>query len=128
MTQTLRDIDCAVNHAQEELAEVVQFVYNHIPASVSDEEPVLKLLSQFAAIKFTFLLHGSFAELVGQGGDFTLSLARKLSRRLAAHGTEVEGDALERRIEALETQVREKDETIRTLNGDIMMPGAGAED
>jgi hypothetical protein len=121
MTQTLRNIDCAVNHAQEELAEVVQFVYNHIPAGVSDEEPMLKLLSQFAAINYTFLLHGSFAELVGQGGDFTLSLARKLSRRLAAHGAtaELEGDALERRIEALESQVREKDETIRTLNGDI---------
>jgi hypothetical protein len=47
-------------------------------------------------------------------GPFALSLTD-------FHGAaaEVEGDALERRIEALESQVREKDETIRTLKGDF---------
>ena len=44
---------------------------------------MLKLLSQFAAINYTFLLHGSFAELVGQGGDFRITEDTLLFKKAA---------------------------------------------
>ena len=48
-------------------------------------------------MNYTSLMAGKFEELFTKGGDFTLSLARKLSRRIAAHGVaaELEGDDVE---------------------------------
>ena len=90
MTQTLRKVDCTVEYAQEELSDVIELVYDHIPVIGSDEEPMGKLLSQYAVINYTSLLAGKFEEVLGRGGEFALALARKLSRRLSAHGAAAE--------------------------------------
>ena len=118
MIQTLRKIDCSVEDAQEELSDVIEFVYDHIPVGGCDEEPMRKLLAQFAAINYTLLLAGKFEELLSRGGEFALALARKLSRRLSAHGVaaEMKSDDLDQRIQNLEYQIRERDESIRSLN------------
>ena len=39
MMQALRKMDCSVEHAQEELSDVIEFVYGHVPISESVEEP-----------------------------------------------------------------------------------------
>ncbi|EXJ81523.1 hypothetical protein A1O1_07587 [Capronia coronata CBS 617.96] len=118
MIVTLRKIDCSVKYAREELGEIIEFAYDNIDATGDGEEPMRKLLSQFAAANYTSLLHGSFETLFGRGGEFTLDLARKLSRRLLAHGVSgrLVEDELEQRIQTLEVRVQERDETIKSLN------------
>jgi hypothetical protein len=86
MTQTLRKINCSAEHAKEELSEVIAFIYDNVPEDESEEDPMRKLLSHYAAMNYTSLLGGNFQELFTQGGDFTLDLGEKLSRRLSAHG------------------------------------------
>jgi hypothetical protein len=117
MTQILRSIDCSAEHAGEELSAIIEYVYNNIESSGDDEEPMQKILSQFAAIYYPALLHGKFEELFSRGGEFTRDVARKLSRRLSAHGVaaEIEDDEVGCRIEGLETQIQERDDSIRSL-------------
>ena len=121
MTQTLRSIDCSVDDAEEELSAIIEYVYDNIESNGEDEEPMQKLLSQFAAIHYPALLHGNFEELFSRGGDFTRDVARKLSRRLAAHGVaaETEDDKVGCRIEGLENQVEERDASIRSLTASL---------
>jgi hypothetical protein len=106
---------------QEELTEVIEFVYNNVPANESDEDLMRKVLSQFGAMNYTSLLTGKFEELLSQGGDFALSLGRKLSQRLAAHGVaaELEGDDLKQRMQTLKSQLQERDESIRSLKNSL---------
>lgn len=85
MVVTLGKLDCSVKHAEKEVTEVVGFVYDNIACDQDGQEPMRKLVSQFVAFHFTSLLHGSFEELLGRGGDFGLDLARKLRQRLVAH-------------------------------------------
>ena len=103
MILTFRKLDCSGKHAEQELAEVIEFVYQNTPASGEDEELMRKLLSQFAAINYTTLSHDKFEVLFTHGGDFALDLARKLSRRFSAHGVsaELEEEEHEHRIYGL---------------------------
>lgn len=80
-----------------------------------------KLLSQFAAINYTSILHGSFEALVGRGGDFGLDLARKLSRRLLVHGVSGESaeDEFDHRIRNVELEVQQRDREIESLNAQL---------
>lgn len=121
MIITLRKLDCSVTHAEQELVEVTDYVYDNIPADQDEEEPERKLFSQFAAVSFTSWLHGSFEALVGRGGDFGLDLARKLSRRLLAHRAsgELADDESDRRIQDLERLVQERDREIRSFDGSL---------
>jgi hypothetical protein len=118
---TLRKLNCSVESAEQELTKAIEYVYDNIPADKGNEEPMRKLLSQFAAANYTSLLHGSFEALITRGGDFTLDLARKLSRRLLAHGVSADlvEDELEGRIQNLELQVQERDQEIKTLNASL---------
>lgn len=118
MIVTLRKLDCSLEYAEQELTEVIEFVYDTIPSDGKDEEPMRKLLFQFAAANYTSILHGSFEALVVRGGDFGLDLARKLSRRLLAHGVsgELAEDEFDHRIQNLEQQLQEKDKEIKSLN------------
>ncbi|KIW64166.1 hypothetical protein PV04_09119 [Phialophora macrospora] len=120
-TITLRKLDCSVELAEQELTKIIEFVYDKIPADSNSEEPMRKLLCQYAAMNYTSLLHGSFEALVTRGGDFTLDLARKLSRRLLAHGVSAElvEDELAGRIQSLEHQVQERDREIKSLNASL---------
>lgn len=86
ITQSLRVVDCSVKYAADELSEVTEFVWDNIPASEDHEEPMQNLLSQSAKIYYTSLLHGRFEKLSCRGGEITRDVARKLSRRLSAHG------------------------------------------
>ena len=72
-----------------------------------------KVRSQFAATNYTSLLHGSFETLVARGGDFTFDLARKLCRRLKAHG--FSGGMVEDQLE----RMRERDQEIKSLNASL---------
>lgn len=100
MILTLRKINCLVEYTEQELVETIKYIYDNVPTDGKDEELMRKLLSHFTATHYTSLLHGSFKALFLRGGDFTLDLARKLSRRLLAHGVsgELAEDELERRI------------------------------
>lgn len=121
MIITLRKLDCSVEYAEQELTELIEFVYDNISADQDGEEPMRKLLSQFAAINYTSILHGSFEALVGRGGDFGLDLARKLSRRLLAHGVSGESaeDKFDDRIWNVELQVQQRDREIESLNAQL---------
>ncbi|KIW81841.1 hypothetical protein Z517_04867 [Fonsecaea pedrosoi CBS 271.37] len=117
---TLRKMDCTVEFAEQEVSKAVEFVYANIPADRGNEEPMRKLLSQFAAINYTSLMHGSFEALITRGGDFALDLARKLSRRLLARDSDaLVQDELEDRIRNLEAQLQERDREIQKLNGSL---------
>lgn len=115
MISTLRKMDCSVTDAERELTETIEFVYESVPADGENEEPMRKPLSHFAAVNYTSLMHGSFEALFAASGDFTLDLARKLSRRLSAHRVSagLAEDNLECRILDLELQLQEREETIR---------------
>jgi hypothetical protein len=67
-------------------AHGVLYVYNNTLSHESHEEPIRKLVSQFAAIHYTDLMTGEFEGFFSRGGDFTLDVARKISRRLAVSG------------------------------------------
>ena len=116
--QTLRKIECSAAYAAQELSEVIKFIYDNVPAKGDDEDPMRKLLSQFAAINYTSLLHGSFRALYVRGGDFTLDLGKKLLRRLSAHGVaaELSEEESDRHIRKLRLEIQERDESIRSLN------------
>lgn len=116
---TPRRLDCSVEFAEQELTKAVESVYGSIPTDIGNEEPMRKLLSQFAAAKYTSLSHGSFEALIIRGGDFALDLARKLSRRLLAHGVLAE-DELEARIQDLELQMQDRDREIKNLRASLI--------
>ncbi|KAK5215065.1 hypothetical protein LTR72_011851, partial [Exophiala xenobiotica] len=118
---TLRKLDCSVEVAEQELTKAIEFVYDNIPADRGNEEPMRKLFSQFAAANYTSLLHGSFEALITRGGDFALDLARKLSRRLLAHGVSAAlvDDEREGRIQNLEHEVQERDREIKALSASL---------
>lgn len=111
----------AVEDAEQELTEVIESAYDTIPSDGEDEEPMGKLLCQFAATNYTSILHGRFEALIVRGGDFGLDIARKLSRRLLAHGAsgEIAEDECDHRIETLEQQLRERDMEIKSLNASL---------
>ena len=121
MTQTLRGIDCSLKYAGEELSAAIEFVYDDVPAVGDDEEPMQKRLSQFAAISYTSFLCGKFEELCCRGGEFTRDVAKKISRRLSAHGTAAETveDEMATRIKALETRIQERDDSIKSLTASL---------
>lgn len=114
---TLRKLDCTVESAEQELANIIEFVYDNVPVGSNGEEPMRKLLCQYAAANYTSLLHGSFEVFITGGGDFTRDLARKLSRRLLAHGMSADmvEDDLTGQIQDLELQVQERDQEIKSL-------------
>lgn len=80
MIQTLRNVDCTVEHVAQELSETIKYVYDRTITKGDDKEPMRKLLSQFAAVNYTLHLHGSFEKLIACGGDFTLDLGQKLAQ------------------------------------------------
>lgn len=103
LTQVLRRMDCSETHAIPEISELIRFVYDHTSTAGSDEEPIRKLVSHFAAINYTYLMKGEFEEQICQVGDFAVDLGRKVLRRLLASGESTQ--ALEQEIDDLETQI-----------------------
>lgn len=68
--------------------DLVKYVYSHTDALSSSEEPLRRLISQFAALNFPALQTGAeFVELMSEGGDFVNDLMVKVSRRLVAAET-----------------------------------------
>lgn len=68
--------------------DLVKYVYSHTDALSSTEEPLRRLISQFAALNFPALQTGAeFVELMSEGGDFVNDLMAKVSRRLVAAET-----------------------------------------
>jgi hypothetical protein len=103
LTQVLRRMDCSETHAIHEISELIRFVYEHTATTGTNEEPLRKLVSHFAAINYTNLMKGEFGEQICQVGDFAVDLGRKVCRRLLASGESTR--ALEQEIDDLETQI-----------------------
>ena len=101
----------------EVLTTFIEYVYDNVPADGKHEESTRKPLSQSAATNFISLLHGSFEALFARGGDFALDLARKLSRRLLAHGVSGEWQKTNWKViyKTLELQVQDRDEKFKWL-------------
>jgi hypothetical protein len=103
LTQVLRRMDCSETHAVPEISELIRFVYDHTSTTSTNEEPLRKLVSQFAAINYTSLMKGEFEEQICQVDDFAIDLGRRVRRRLLASGESTR--ALEQEIDDLETQM-----------------------
>jgi hypothetical protein len=124
LTQALRYIDCTQAHAVSDVASLVEYVYNNTLNHESHEEPIRKLVSQFAAIHYTDLMTREFEEFFNRGGDFTLDIARKISRRLAVSGgstkmLEEEMDDLEDQIRKLKLVAEDRDDKLTRLRRDL---------
>jgi hypothetical protein len=123
LTQVLRRMDCSETHAIHEISELIRFVYDHTSTTGTDEEPLRKLVSHFAAINYTCLMKGEFEEQICQVGDFAVDLGRRVRRRLLASGEstralEQEIDDLETQIHKLKVQAEEQTSEIRRLRQD----------
>jgi hypothetical protein len=124
LTQALRYIDCTQAHAVSDVTPLMEYVYKNTPSHVSRAEPIRRLVSQFAAIHYTDLMTGEFEKFFGEGGDFTLDVARKISRRLAVSGEstkmlEEEMDDLEGQIRKLKLVAEERDDELTRLRREL---------
>ena len=124
LTHALRYIDCTQGHAVSDITPLIEYVYNNTLNHESPEEPIRKLVSQFAAIHYTDLLTGEFEEFFSRGGDFTSDVARKISRRLAGSGgatklLEQEMEDLEVQIRRLNLAVEDRDHQLAELRRDL---------
>lgn len=124
LTQALRYIDCTQAHAVSDVTPLMEHVYKNTLNHESREEPIRKLVSHFAAIHYTDLMTGEFEKFFGGGGDFTLDVARKISRRLAASGEstkmlEGEMDDLEDQIRKLKLVAEDRDDQLTRLRRDL---------
>jgi hypothetical protein len=79
-----------------DITPLIEYVYSNTLNHESREEPI----RLFAAIHYADLVTGEFEEFFGRGCDFTLDVARKISRRLAVSGGSTKG--LEEEPEGLE--------------------------
>lgn len=71
------------SHIALNIIDLVNYVYAHTDALASSEEPLRRLVSQFAALNFTALLsREEMAEFIAEGGDFVKDLMGKVCRRL----------------------------------------------
>lgn len=71
------------SHIALNIIDLVNYVYAHTDALASTEEPLRRLVSQFAALNFTELVSkDEMAEFIAEGGDFVKDLMGKVSRRL----------------------------------------------
>lgn len=71
------------SHIALNIIDLVNYVYAHTDALASSEEPLRRLVSQFAALNFTALVSkDEMAEFIAEGGDFVKDLMGKVSRRL----------------------------------------------
>lgn len=120
LSQTLRRVDCEFAPASNEIAELASYVYEHTRGDTPDE-PLRKVVSQFATINYTSLLHDDFEDLICQGGDFTRDVSRKLLRRLGSHRRAAEFDeqASVESLHQLQLRLSEKDDKIRGLEGQL---------
>lgn len=63
--------------------DLAKYVYSHTDSLVSSEEPLRKLISQFAALNITVLQNREeMAGLMSEGGDFVNELTPKVGRRV----------------------------------------------
>lgn len=73
----------ANSHAALNVVDLIAYVYSNTDSLVSSEEPLRKLLSQFAAHNLQALQsRPEMMELMSEGGDFVNELMPKICRRL----------------------------------------------
>lgn len=71
------------SHITLNIIDLINYVYSHTDYLASSEEPLRKLVSQFAALNFTALYtKDEMAEFIAEGGDFVKDLMGKVNRRL----------------------------------------------
>lgn len=67
---------------------LIEYVYAHTNRLVSEEEPLRKLVTTFAASNYTNMDGQDFQTLMSRGGDFVLDLVPKLMHRLSWYETD----------------------------------------
>lgn len=71
------------SHIILNVIDLVNYVYSHTDSLASSEEPLRRLVSQFAALNFTALYtKEEMVEFISEGGDFITDLMTKVNRRL----------------------------------------------
>lgn len=84
------------SHITLNVIDLVNYVYSHTDSLASSEEPLRRLVSQFAALNFTALYtKDEMAEFISEGGDFIKDLMTKVNRRLrvAENGLDLDSKA-----------------------------------
>ena len=120
LSQTLRRVDCEFAAASNEIAGLTRYIYENT-RSDTPEEPLRKLVSQFATINYTSLLHDDFEDLVCRGGDFTRDVARKLLRRLTSHhrASEIDEEASDESLHQLQLRLSQKEDEVKRLEEEV---------
>lgn len=121
LSQALRRVDCESAPASDEIAKLAAYVYENTRGD-TPYEPLRKVVSQFATINYTSLLHDELEDLICQGGDFTRDVSRKLLRRLGSHRHAMEFDE-QASIEALhqlQSRLSENDAKIKELEEELL--------
>lgn len=67
------------------VAHLIEYVYEHTVEHTTGENPMRKLVSQYAALQFAYLKGGEIRQLMVKGGDFVPDLMKKVQR--AKNGT-----------------------------------------
>ena len=65
------------------IVTLIEYVYAHTERLISEEEPLRKLVTAFAASNYENLQGPMFRTLVSDGGDFVLDLVAGLTQRLS---------------------------------------------
>ncbi|MCJ1474756.1 hypothetical protein MMC13_003416 [Lambiella insularis] len=120
LSQTLRRVNCEFAAAGDEVARLITYIYENTRSDVP-EEPLRKLISQFATINYTSLLRDDFEDLLSRGGDFTRDVARKLLRRLTSHRhvSEIDGEASDESRHLLQLQLTQKEDEVKRLEEEL---------
>ncbi|KAK5077411.1 hypothetical protein LTR70_010708 [Exophiala xenobiotica] len=90
LIETLNNVRCEEEHAAREVAALADFVYEHVGTEAIDKDPLHKTTSHFVAMNFTSLARDDLERSLALGGDFTLDVIRKVSRRIRADAELVE--------------------------------------
>lgn len=71
------------------IVELLRYVYSHTDSPKKSEEPMRKIVSQFAALNFRDLQTREMGELMSEGGDLVKDLMGKVCRMLADSDGEI---------------------------------------
>lgn len=75
---------CLDDHIAASIVGLLYYVYSHTDSPQNLEEPMRRVVSQFAALNFMALQEKQgMGDLLGEGGDLARDLMKKFRRRLA---------------------------------------------
>lgn len=110
---------CLDDHIAASIVELLEYVYSHTDSPGESEEPMRRVVSQFAALNFQALQSGAqMGELMREGGDFVKDLMGKVCRMLVVSGDELAEERGKRN--KLDAKLKTESDTVKTLKGRIL--------